>query len=832
MSDEKNNPEKELEHNLKKEIKKELRKERRKERRLRKKEKKKLKKEVKKAAYVELSGEQKRKYWMKRVVSVLVIIGVLIYLVSISWKPVLQVAVLMYYNYCLEQPVEQEKIQELVHLDEKGAARIEAIDSYSEDDTWAIYLYMCGSNLESLGRNSSSDLTNLLIADEVVACQTTAAIEQRQWLTKFMNEIQKQGMDFPAFMYEPVLKEKTEEASEEAAPSDIKGASSNDLDEMFAVELPENIKLVIQTGGSKDWSNTMINPNRSQRFLYDNNGFRQLEDNRIQNMGDGQTFVDFMQYCKDNHPADHTMLLVWNHGGGAFGFGYDENFSMDGITLGELSGALEQVYTADVKNPPFELIGFDACLMATMEVAETLYGYGRYLAASEEIEGGEGWDYTAWLTALASNPGMNGAQVGQVIADTFIEFYAKYSIQLEWLGQDFESTFSVVDLAKAHEVYTAYTELMEVVLKDMGEKSGVITEVSRAARGSIHYAQEAYGVFNHVDLGQFMVNLSEQYPEEAGKVLEKLDEAVLYSRAFSYAEASTGLSVYYPSDIADISGVIHYLEYMETVCENPAVDAVYYYKLAGCMGEEQREYMKSKGYTIPAKMNIESLTALAQLPVTLETGANFSVMLEEDTADLIQDISLCIARYDEENNRLLYYGQDDFIELSGDGRLRTDFNAEWVSVEGEPFLLEIIYATDKVIRYRSPIMWNGEEAYLILSYDYVTDDTSIVGVQKMSQLKEADLLVRKTENLKPGDKIKPLYKVYYLDTDTYETEEGEEVTYQSGSIFKEETLADGKYKEFIRVKDPRGDKYYTANVEFEMKNGKAKNVVVVEGDTD
>lgn len=79
-------------------------------------------------------------------------------------------------------------------------------------------------------------------------------------------------------------------------------------------------------------------------------------------------------------------------------------------------------------------------------------------------------------------------------------------------------------------------------------------------------------------------------------------------------------------------------------------------------------------------------------------------------------------------------------------------------------MLEIIYSNDKVIRYRSPIEWKNENAYLVLSYD--------------------------------------------CDT--------------------EETLKDGKYVEFLRVIDPRGDKYYTERVAFEIKNGKVKNMTIKE----
>lgn len=825
---------KELEKEIKKNLKKELKKEHKKERKAIKKEHRKMKREAKKVAYKALNKGQKGTFWLKRIVVTVVVIGALGYIGTNASIAVISKVVLAMYQKSLDTPVEQEKILKLAAPDEEGAARVEKLETFAADDTWAIYIYMCGSNLESLGRDSTSDLTKVLTAEEATAYLNNVQVERSIWLSKYLNEIQKQGMDLPSFMYEPKLRKKTSTSSEEEKGEIVEpGCSTNDLAEIMAVELPENIKVIIQTGGARDWSKDEVNPNRSQRFIYDKDGFRMLEDNHIQNMGNAQTFADFLKYCKEEHSADHTMLSIWNHGGGAFGFVNDENFNMDGITLKECETALSQVYVADEKNPPFELIGFDACLMASMEAAEVLHGYGKYMAASEETEGGDGWDYTAWLSELAANPGMNGAQIGKAIADSFIEYYAQQTIQLSWLGLDFESTFSIVDLNQAHEVYEAYIELMRKALQDMGENTGVMAQLSQAARGSIHYAGNSYNVINTLDLGQFMINLSDKYPEEAGKVLSELEEAVMYNRAFSYAADSMGLSVYFPADIDDISGVYYYLEYMNTVCDDPAMNAVYYYKLAGCMGEEQQEYIKSQGYKVPEKMNVDNLKELSQKAITMGEGANFSVTVEEDTEKLIQDVTLCVARVDEKENRLIYYGQDDFLDWKDDdGTLETDFDAKWVSIDGEPFLLEIIYSNEKVIRYRSPIIWNKEEAYLIMSYDYATDETSVVGVQKMESVSEADSMVRKLDSIKPGDKIKPIYSVYYMETDTFIWEEGEEVIYKDGSDFQEETLADGKYKEFIRVKDPRGDKYYTANVEFEMKNGKAKNVAVVESDTD
>ena len=76
--------------------------------------------------------------------------------------------------------------------------------------------------------------------------------------------------------------------------------------------------------------------------------------------------------------------------------------------------------------------------------------------------------------------------------------------------------------------------------------------------------------------------------------------------------------------------------------------------------------------------------------------------------------------------------------------------------------------------------------------------------------------------------IKPLYYVYYEESDSIVTEEGKEIGYNAGRVIQEETLKDGKYVEFLRVIDPRGDKYYTERVAFEIKNGKVKNMTIKE----
>ena len=89
----------------------------------------------------------------------------------------------------------------------------------------------------------------------------------------------------------------------------------------------------------------------------------------------------------------------------------------------------------------FDFIGFDACLMATVETALAMAPYADYLIASEETEPGVGWYYTDWLTAFGQDASMPTIQFGRNIVGSFVEVCAQ-----KCRGQS--TTLSVVDLAE------------------------------------------------------------------------------------------------------------------------------------------------------------------------------------------------------------------------------------------------------------------------------------------------------------------------------------------------------------------------------------------------
>ena len=168
--------------------------------------------------------------------------------------------------------------------------------------------------------------------------------------------------------------------------------ASEDLREMMNGLESSNINLIIETGGTLDWQMPGIRSDINQRFKVENGQLVHLEDLEMKNMTDPSTLIEFANYAIDKYPSEKYALLMWDHGGGSlYGFGVDEYFYGDSLTLDEFEVALKSITTTN--DMVFEVIGFDACLMATLEMADVCAPYGNYLIASEETEPDYGWDY-------------------------------------------------------------------------------------------------------------------------------------------------------------------------------------------------------------------------------------------------------------------------------------------------------------------------------------------------------------------------------------------------------------------------------------------------------
>jgi hypothetical protein len=123
------------------------------------------------------------------------------------------------------------------------------------------------------------------------------------------------------------------------------------------------------------------------------------------NMGDKQTLIDFVTWTKSNYPADHYALYFWGHGWNWHpGYVMQDDTSNDTLDMEEVKATLPSIGFID-------MVGFDGCNMASIEVQMLWHGHATALAHSQEWVGGEGVQYDLVLAQLAANPSMTADQV-------------------------------------------------------------------------------------------------------------------------------------------------------------------------------------------------------------------------------------------------------------------------------------------------------------------------------------------------------------------------------------------------------------------------------------
>ena len=315
------------------------------------------------------------------------------------------------------------------------------------------------------------------------------------------------------------------------------GMATSDLSEMANATISDNVNLIIYTGGCSRWRNNIISSKYNQIYQVKNGGLVKLEDNMGKAcMTTPSTLTEFIKYCSSKFPADRNELIFWDHGGGSIsGYGSDEKYSnQSAMSLAGIDEALEDAGCT------FDFMGFDACLMGTMENGLMLADYADYLIASEETEPGTGWYYTNWLTALSSNTSTDTLQIGKKIIDDYVSS-AKGS----------EATLSIVDLAELQSVtsksFTAFAESIADLISNDSYKT-----VSSARRSCKEFSKSS--ALDQIDLADFAECLGNT---EGEALSEAIKSAVKYNKTSSNIAKSYGIAIFFPySRISYVSKMI------------------------------------------------------------------------------------------------------------------------------------------------------------------------------------------------------------------------------------------------------------------------------------
>lgn len=622
------------------------------------------------------------------------------------------------------------------------------------------------------------------------------------------------------------------------------GAASADLRELQRVQLPPNVKVVIQAGGANRWQTSGIPSGGTARFLYDSEGMHNLGPTPNSDMGTGSGLADFLRFGRDNFSADHSIFVFWNHGGGSVGgICYDERTG-NMMSLDEVHDAFDSVYGSNPDVPPFEIIGFDACLMATVDSLASLHGFARYMVASQESEPGCGWNYTGWLGALADNPAMGGAGLGKVICDTYYQGCIADGNSSEEIA-----TLSVSDVSKAPDLVAAYgaygVEALQVAAQDPRQ---FFTQFSRSASVSENYGGNTReeGYYDMVDIGELAQNTRNLMPSTADPLLSALNDCVLYRVNGSYRPGGQGLSCYHPYDgDADVWRI-----YADIDVSPGPIKCLYYYLIFGQMPSAAQEYVSGgapaytpeiitpgAGASISATIlgsapssapavgshPIYNVRQLEDTPVDIDKDGNAFVQLSPSAVDLLSVVHCQLVYLDEKQDVMVDLGSDSNINADWDrGRFTDNFFGTWPMLEGHPVYVEITYENDDFNLYAIPLKLNGVPVNLQVVYDYKSEKYNILGARKDDKRGLESLVAsRELIQLKPGDTITTLhYGMTLSGPDTEYTEvEVDTFTIGANPQVKDENVGDGTYGYFFEFIDPTNNSALSNMVTYTIKNG-------------
>ncbi len=269
------------------------------------------------------------------------------------------------------------------------------------------------------------------------------------------------------------------------------------------------------------------------------------------NMDDWETLEEFIVWTKENYPAQHYGLNVWDHGSGIFKKSGKKDIlkgAVGEIKLWEISEALHTF--KDIDGQGLDIFGFDVCLLGQIETAYQLKGLSDYVVFSERTEPGDGWDYEANFALLNNNSAIDI----EVLITGFVNSYVT-SYQGGSQGTR-DVTHSAIRLKNFDtELIPALNDFANIMIENAYQYVDETMDVAGSTWSSD-------GETEHIDLGSFLEGLlAESFSTEVDVKIQALLDAyntVVVASNQNNEEDATGMKVWVVDDISTNSNGIYY----------------------------------------------------------------------------------------------------------------------------------------------------------------------------------------------------------------------------------------------------------------------------------
>lgn len=564
------------------------------------------------------------------------------------------------------------------------------------------------------------------------------------------------------------------------------GEGIMDIEQMLQAKFSSNVNVVIETGGASKWHGYNISNKKLERLVLKDGKVQKVQSLPNASMGKPETLGSFIAWAKEKYPAKRYVLDFWNHGGGsASGVCFDELFEekndLDSLSFTELKKAFSQ------GGVNFDIIIFDACLSATIEMADTLAPFAKYMVASEEVLLGGKISYDKWITTLSQTPDIASEEVAVQIA----KYYGK---NMKDTGNASTCTMAAIDLSKIENVKTAFEAMAAQMTQKTQNATSFKNLVKNGARG-VKYGSnsEQEGYTNMIDLGEFAEGARNEVGSAADVLIGAIKKSVLYEVHGASEGNSSGLAVYYP---------IHYDGETDYYAEN--VDNRPYLQYLDAIIDQWKApswvYTDRRMRSFKPLKRQDNKVTFETYYKNPDTDPVFALKIT-NAADCVESVTVNIYWLDEESGYFFYLGNDNDMYVNGN-EYTDNFDASWFSIADCYINAELVSVSNKINTYSAPINLNGKETNLRFIYDTEKDKYTILGAYDGTKKGAASKGIRK---FKEGDKIEFLFTgldANDIDENTSDEELDEkeeelfsfgECVYKKGLNVERMELMDGTY---------------------------------------
>ncbi len=118
-------------------------------------------------------------------------------------------------------------------------------------------------------------------------------------------------------------------------------------------------------------------------------------------LGDKHTLTKFVKWSKATYPADHYALYFWGHG-----WSWHPGWVLKDVTDNDTLDA-DEMRSAMPALGPLDVVGYDGCNMASIEIMKLWQGHADAVSSSQEWVGWDGLEYDVFLKRLKRHPNMS-----------------------------------------------------------------------------------------------------------------------------------------------------------------------------------------------------------------------------------------------------------------------------------------------------------------------------------------------------------------------------------------------------------------------------------------